>query len=92
MTTTGRLESQNVPVIRSEHVAEVIFIDESIITDLEHRTRVKTDVIPRSNDWVVIPGDEHSHLEYHVIQVCFDFTVTPPQVRVSFRRESRARN
>jgi hypothetical protein len=72
-------------------MAKVIFIDESIRTDVENRAWVNADIIPRSNDWVVIPGEEHSHLMYHVVQVCFDFTAMPPEVRVSLD-ESRARS
>jgi hypothetical protein len=72
-------------------MAKVIFIDESVITGIENRARVNADVIPRSNDWVVIPGEEHAHLQYHVIQVCFDFTVEPVEVRVILD-EHRGRN
>jgi hypothetical protein len=75
---------------RERHMAKVIFIGESIITDIANRETVDTSIIPRSNDWVVIPGEKHSHLQYHVVQVCFDFTVKPPEVRVSLD-ESRAR-
>jgi hypothetical protein len=71
-------------------VPEVIFIDESIRTDIENRARVNTDVIPRLNDWVIVPGEAHVHLRYHVALVCIDFTVDPPEVRVSLD-EHRAR-
>jgi len=63
-------------------MAKVIFIDESIITNLENRPRVNTDVIPHAGDWVVIPGEEHTQLMYHVLLVCLDFTVHPPVVKV----------
>jgi|GEM_PF-5506271 len=63
-------------------MAEVVFIDESIMAKLEHRPRVNTDVIPRAGDWVVIPGEEHAHLIYHVFLVCLDYTVDPPEVKV----------
>ena len=63
-------------------MAEVIFIDESIMKDLKDRPRVNTDVIPRAGDWVVIPGEEHSRLLYHVFLVCLEYTVDPPRVKV----------
>jgi hypothetical protein len=72
-------------------VAKVIFIDESVIKDLEHRASIETDVIPRAGDWVVIPGEEHEHLKYHVLMVCIVYTVEPPHVLVSLD-ESRARH
>ena len=63
-------------------MAKVVFIDESIMTDLEHRPSVSTDVIPRAGDWVVIPGEEHAQLMYHVFLVCLDYRVEPPEVKV----------
>jgi hypothetical protein len=69
-------------VIEVEQMTTIIFIDESIITDVGNRATVSTNVIPRSSDWVIIPGEEHAHLQYHVVQVCFDFTVKPLEVRV----------
>jgi hypothetical protein len=43
-------------------MATIIFIDESIITDIENRPRVDTDIVPRSNDWVVIPGEKQRRI------------------------------
>jgi hypothetical protein len=63
-------------------MAVVIFIDESIMRNLEERPRMNTDVIPRAGDWVVIPGEEYAQLMYHVFLVCLDFTVDPPEVKV----------
>jgi hypothetical protein len=72
-------------------MTEVIFVDESVITDMDKRARVNTDVIPRVGDWVVIPGEEHAHLKYHVLLVCIDYALDPPQVQVNLD-ESRARH
>jgi hypothetical protein len=63
-------------------MSNVIFIDESIMTDLKDRPRVSTDVIPRAGDWVVIPGEEHARVMYHVFLVCLDYTAEPPEVKV----------
>jgi hypothetical protein len=72
-------------------MAEVIFIDESVITDLDNRARVHTDALPRAGDWVVIPGEGHAHLKYHVLLVCIDYTVDPARVLVNLD-ESRPRH